>query len=687
MSLISVEHFVFTRHRAGSPDLAFGPDAGADLVFCSLSDDTLTLGKMRSGVLRSGDRVSVARGGATVFAGDVESSVWHGWRGSSVEESFTVYGPWHRLARLPFTQTWVMMVERLQEDGSTVTAAEEVASSRAVLNQSDAGASYSVREQVLEIMAVAAGRGIIAQPEAEDVAAIPAGLTIPYDECRDLTCAQALARELRFTPSLAVRFDYSVEPPAIRILSPAEENAGWLADFALAGTLLDVRETQSGLPPLGCLLEIQVTGSMEGVNYSFSSAQEAGDTSDPERTLRAVLPLSGAEASHDRRKLDLTVEDIPDDLNAAAFWRIWHPDLKGAPVGGLTISNASRTGTEHNEDYPYFVTKGGVGMAELEEAGIAHFRAERLTCTAVITTSVYAGDGKEVKSIETAEVSLDIIATDATTRTYKWDASADMTSGETAPAGMAAALLAAHQADGSSAEALCSLKTGAALPRPGDTRNGLTAHTVSVDCRALSVSVGFGPPAALGPVDLAGFLAGFRNLRRTTISTVRDTGEKKDGAEKDETFMLPATSSGWVKKGDNVLSATPAPGGTGGTATIDPADLKPGDAAKFREIKIPVASADASRSLAAGAGAAQSYQYYKVLATEATDEPTSDPGDGDMGDGCQHDANPDGSASGGGGGGGDSVDNDAHDGSFPDTTTDNTDHSDGAFPGKTGPCW
>ena len=76
--MISVDHFVFTRHRAGAPDLAFRPDAGASLVFCSMADDTLTLGNMRSGVLVAGDRVSVARGGSVVFRGEVDTREGHG---------------------------------------------------------------------------------------------------------------------------------------------------------------------------------------------------------------------------------------------------------------------------------------------------------------------------------------------------------------------------------------------------------------------------------------------------------------------------------------------------------------------------------------------------------------------------------------------------------------------------------
>ncbi len=688
--MISAEHFTFTRHRAGSPDLAFRPDGVTSLSFGSMSDDTLSLDGMRPGVLRVGDGVSAARGGETVFRGDVDGLVWRGWRGASTGEALKVYGPWRRMSRLPLTQLWTMMVERTV-DGVTASALEQVGSSRVVLNQGDTGLPVTLRAQVLEILAAAAARGIIAAPAAGDVAAIPEGMTLPYDEARDLTCAQALARVMRFTPALAVRFDYAANPPALRIVAPSEDNAAWLADFALDGALLEVKETQSGLPPLGCQLEITVTGSVDGSAYAFSSAQSAGDTSDPERTLRAVLPVSGAQSSADRRRLDIVTHEIPSDLASEAFWRMWHADLRLIPSAALKIRNASRTGVGDLSHYPRFLATAGVGTAELEEAGIAHFRAERLLCTAAVTPTVQTADAEgaaqSIEHTETADLSLEIIATDAETKTYRWTASSDSTAGETVPLGLAAALLDAHRADGLSAEVLCALKAGADLPRIGDTRNGLTAHGVSVDCRALTASVGFGPPAALGPVDLAGFLSGFRNVNRSTIHTSRATGGDSGSSEADGTFVLPATSSGWVKRGDN--KSEWAPDGTaGGKATIDPADLGSGETARFREITFTDGNGKAAHAL--------------VLATEPADGKGDDPGGTGEADGeeeCSHNTDPDGGG-GGGGGWGDGSESEGGDSHYPDERPDEPGGGDGgsgyddheasdppSHPGKTGPCW
>jgi hypothetical protein len=306
-----------------------------------------------------------------------------------------------------------------------------------------------------------------------------------------MTLAQALARELRYTPRLAVRFDYTEDPPRLRVMEPSGANAPWLADALLSGAMLSAREAQEGLPPLGCLLEIAETGNINGGAYAVSHAQEAGDTSDPERTLRAVLPVAGTDVSRDSRTLDLATAEIPVNLNSTAFWRKWHADLRAAPDAGLEIIDAERTGwADDPQLYPRFVTTAGVGMAELEEAGVTHFRKEFLTCTARIKSYVLVpgefGSSSVEERYESAELSLEIIATSAATRRYTWTEAFDYTGPEFVPDGLAAALLAAHQADGQSAEVTIALAPGAALPLPGDTRAGLAAQSVTADLKALT---------------------------------------------------------------------------------------------------------------------------------------------------------------------------------------------------------
>jgi hypothetical protein len=74
--------------------------------------------------------------------------------------------------------------------------------------------------------------------------------------------------------------------------------------------------------------------------------------------------------------------------------------------------------------------------------------------------------------VETAALTLDIIATNALTKLYRWTSQYDYTGPEYVPTGLAAALLAAHAADGASAEVTVALRPDAALPRPATRGRG-----------------------------------------------------------------------------------------------------------------------------------------------------------------------------------------------------------------------
>ncbi len=424
----TVQHFTFTRTRGETDPLAFQPDgpAGAALTLRSLNEDTLTLGSVRAGILQTGDTVTVSRGSAVVFRGTVEERIWHGWRGASLEESFTVCGPWRRLDRIPLTQPWRMMVER--EDpvtGQPSQALDFVPSSRVILNQNPDGTALALRGQVMEILLAAAHHGVIATPAAADVSAIPSDLTLPFDEGRDLTLAQALTRCLRYTPHLATRFDYSVNPPRLVVVKPSSGNAAWLGAAAADGAVLDIKETQTGRPPLGCILEITETGSFDGDSYVVSRyvvsrAQAAGDTSDPERTLRAVLPVAGVDSSKVTRKLDLKTADIPGNLNDAGFWRRWHRDLASAPAS-LEITGAKRSGGRRLSALRHHLRHR---PCRAGEAGIERFAVETLKRTAKITTTANV-EGETYDRRDRRALTLEIIATTAKTKTYKWIAQSD----------------------------------------------------------------------------------------------------------------------------------------------------------------------------------------------------------------------------------------------------------------------
>ncbi|HRR34466.1 MAG TPA: hypothetical protein P5026_10230 [Kiritimatiellia bacterium] len=157
---------------------------------------------------------------------------------------------------------------------------------------------------------------------------------------------------------------------------------------------------------------------------------------------------------------------------------------------------------------------------------------------------------------------------------------------------------------------------------------------MAVDLRTLTATASFGPPAALGPADLAGFLSAFRNLRRSTAHMRRSSGEAGGEDESDNTLeYMPSTSSGFTKTGCARLEMG---GGTGAKVSIDPAALKTGKPAEFRDIEFTGADGELSHA--------------RVLCSE----PEPGPADGEEpGDPCaDHPGGGAGGEIGGGAGGG-----------------------------------
>ena len=118
--------FTFTRKRANAADAEFFPGAGSTLHFANRDVDTFTARGLPAGLLQSGDEVVIAYKGTTVFRGDVKAITDRHGRGDDRIQDVTVAGPWDKLQRLVFRQTW----NRAVKGGSPVTSAAQSPSAR-----------------------------------------------------------------------------------------------------------------------------------------------------------------------------------------------------------------------------------------------------------------------------------------------------------------------------------------------------------------------------------------------------------------------------------------------------------------------------------------------------------------------------------------------------------------------------
>lgn len=571
--------FAFYRVRS-STETRFYPAAGTTLHFASKDTDTLSLPSLPLGFLTTGDYVRVKYKAVSVFYGRVITRTQSEARGTDQTEDVVCAGPWHDMARHIYRQYWA-------------TGSGFELSSRLVLNQYQDGTARSLSLVLNEI----ASHGTTAC--GYTVGTIDANTTkLPYDECRDITIADALRRELRLFPKTICAFDYSADKPALSIKRPSTDtDASYLADIPKSAR----NKVYHDDVITGVDLEIITTGTTDGVEYRTISHQTAGNTStiNP-NCLYATLQLAGASSNNVYQTFDSKTEEI-GSISSVSWWKSKHPRLANVAESAITITNASRTGSLARISS---ATAGTLKAAGLQ-AEVAKF-----TCTAKIQT--------EADVEENIELTMHFLTTNAKTKKYTYCVSSSSTSGESVPAGLAAAIL----ADRSSAlrSESVTIRLGDTLPKLGDAADGLILQSFDIDCDNLTASLNFGAAEWLSPEDMAGLLTGFRNKRRSTSCWSRATGKVSSGGGEVELGGIPPLSSTEFAPGQKAKT-TIAATGEEGKIFLDPSELTGEDATievHTLTVKKSSSTDDSSSSNASNASSDTSTdeETYKILASK-----------------------------------------------------------------------
>ena len=495
--------FTFTRTRANAADAEFFPGAGARLRFASNDTDTLTLPGLPVGLLVTNDVVTVAYKNTTVFKGTVSTRVERQGRGTDRVEDVTVEGPWGLMARLVFRQEW-----KIAGQNGTVVGAS---CSHLVLNQDALGDLQDMTEQVQEIASYAASKCGFSYSASN----IDAGeQQLPPDEARNLTCAAAIMRTLRFFPQTVCRFDYSTATPTFHVsMPPASPSA---ASYLASIPMTQRSYTRTSHPVVGVDIATEGFDLVTGNNVADATLRkfthDTAGVTDSVDTLHIFMPLEKGSASSSWESLDVEVFDNNRDIHSISFWAAEHPALAGYTVlpAGQSYSGGNKVQLDGNitpavADMPYAnLTDTTVG--DLERFGLGA-QVVRFTCPVKIFTP-----DKEEKQVLT----LDYVCTNATTRTYTRQTGSSSTAGETLPAGLAAAILA--QRGGELMGEEVTIRLGASFPTLGDADvvgTGASAQVLylqsfEVDCYDLTAQLHFGRPAFLSPEDMRDLLLGFR---------------------------------------------------------------------------------------------------------------------------------------------------------------------------------
>lgn len=532
----------------------FFPESGARIVFASCQTDTLTLPGLPVGLIGKNDTVTVAYKGTTVFSGTVSKRTERQGRGTYRVEDVVVEGPWGLMSRLVFRQEW-------KAAGSGGTVGEET--SHLVLNQSSLGVEQDVSDQIQEIADYAAG-----MISNMSVGSISAGdVQLPPDEARDLTCAAAIMRELRYFPQTICRFDYSSATPSFVVsLPPAQpQAAGYMATIPMEQRIY----TRTTHPVVGvdiCTQDWDVVTGSDGLDTTLRSFthQTAGNVNSID-TLHVYMPLAPGNSSTTWESLD--VETIPDGQSYTSinFWIRNHPALTGLTYSPGNTNGISAFGPITPNPLPNNCPRlTDTTVGDLQRFGL-NAEVVRLTCPVTITTP---------EKEEQLVLTLDYVATNATTRTYTKQTGSSSTAAETLPEGLAQAIL--DQRGGELMAEEVTIRLGDSFPTIGDadvvTDNNvaqvLFLQNFEVDCYDLTANLHFGRPEFLSPEDMRDLLLGFRQRGYSSNVPNRAEPDADDNME-DVGGVQPLKSSSTVVSTITKATFKPTGNDAGGTVTIN----------------------------------------------------------------------------------------------------------------------
>ena len=339
------------------------------------------------------------------FRGRVRSIPRLGY-GQSEQYHVRIEGPWSWFEKTLYRQSWA-------------EGAGSISKPRAVLFMAANGTRIATGPQMLAIANVAIASG--APCTVED---ITGGITPPYDEQTNITCAQAMIKSLSYHPHGAVRFDYSTETPVMKYAQRADMPAASISVLGKTGLSIAQR-TDLQIPAIAIYYEKQNT--VDGASVPQTTRDLYPVEADPygADVLSAVFDLRGNVVTTVSQYIK--AEQFPSNYNDAAWWLARVPRLKD--YTSVEISNGGRLGDTNLAN----ILVDGQKAPWMNQ----DFAKERIQCEAFCTL---LDDADNVLSQQTEIVTIEVTATGCPNGETVYRALASFDPGEDVPVGIAQAL-------------------------------------------------------------------------------------------------------------------------------------------------------------------------------------------------------------------------------------------------------
>ena len=434
-------------------------------------------GPSKAAGFSAGETVEVYAGQKRKFRGRIARlDAKLGGADDSVE--IVAKGPWFDLESIVYQQTW--KAARVSESGAAVL--EDCRRSKVVLGQNSQSQKIGVAGQLADIFGYAVSKG------AEfSVGEISADAEMPLDEAKDLTCAEAAARVLKWLPDTGAHFDYSSGGlPELSVL-PRSELPSKTIDLS-SGL---VKSVKVGPRPDLAVSAVSIKYESEhsdGAN-SWLTVEEDNYPPDAAHGGRNAVVMSVELAGMKGSCQIYEIECRSIQPNSAQWWRDRIPALSDAE--DLEVLSSKRQ--EDSEKLPRFLVSGTIHPS-------MNFLASRERVDAVVQYTGKSG------SVVKREIGVRFVATNAVTGTYAVRSTSQYA--EPVPSGLAKAVYdaaSAMQYEGSAeifgadADDFAAAKIRISGGRSEwETMDSPVCSTVE-DLESGTLTVKFGPPTHLYP--------------------------------------------------------------------------------------------------------------------------------------------------------------------------------------------
>jgi hypothetical protein len=319
------------------------------------------------------------------------------------ENGYELAGPWWYLENLVFQQEWREMRfdNCLSDDDNSESTEnvelkfESISKGRLILGQGINGDRINAREQIIEIINYAIQCG--APIQIGDITPL---VQFPFDEAKDLSCAEAILKVLRWSPDVVTYFDYSTSPfPTLHIKERRfQENLNLALEHEVKSFRISPRYD---LKVPSVVIKYEKTHSANGNLWSTTQTDiyPENATGKEFRSLVLTVELEGVKAHSVVQKVKTQLIQ-PESVQ---WWKKHLPGLEGIDIGKIQIRDIRRTSDLGNE---------------LIEGSIAHWMKVDVQEDLVQAKISYES---EEEAVVDREVAVRINATSARSKTYhKW---------------------------------------------------------------------------------------------------------------------------------------------------------------------------------------------------------------------------------------------------------------------------